>query len=1006
MALTRIKTDQVLDGTITNDDLASDIALNTSGDITTSGDISAADISAANVTLTGELNGPATFYIDPAPHDPDTDGATNGLVVIRGDLQVDGTTTTINSTTMEVDDLNITLASGALNAAAADGAGITVDGASATIIYDGTNDEWDFNKDINVTGNISSGAITSSSTIQGTAYLVGSTVIVNTNRDLTNIGTISSGAITSTGAIKTDYNDTIAMDYAAGSGDYYKGMTGTSFASGSTARGLHIFNFDNDTNLGINFWVGTNASKQFAARIDDTGNVGIGTTSPLEKLDVNSYTGISVNNNYAHMGSTVSGGMAIFGHNIKSDPGVNIIKSANTGYHSSMIKMYYNEGITFHATSGTQTAGDTFYNISGTTNELVRITNTGNVGIGISSPYKKLEVAGDIQLDAIDANIWLKSGATGTNGFINWTFNTNDSVFNKIGMDYDTRATTGFHIDAGYPITIDATAAGGKAINFDISGVTKAVIDDVGNVGIGNTSPTSNLTIGSAQSDGLEFTYDGTNAYRHRIANYWNSNTDSRMDFEIGRSGGVAPQTILSVGYATNVGIGTTSPSAKLHIDQTGNTRNDGLFIERNGSTYGLNLYVDSDGYGVIGGNGGFTPDIIKLDFNQEYVGIGANPVNPLHIKQSNGSHLFALETSYATDRTGRGQISWRDSQNITGGIWTEYDGTNVSMRFGNLYSSGYNTNTSMIIRGNGNVGIGTDSPDALLDLQGVTASSSPILRFTGTGNASQGDVIGQIEFYNSDTTDNTAGIMGKIRAIAGPSGGEGSLQFLVDMPSEGADAATVALHLNANGNVGIGDSTPEAKLEVYHAGGGVGSTDKSFIVNNNAHGSKAPAFSVRGDNIISGGENDQFYYMSKVYYRAYVASSSGAHWYRVAKLPSRDVFEVTFNTTGGWYGPGSTTIHIMRDWNLNNLGVATISKVFSQYVTNVRMQSDNGGGSWYLEAYFSSVNSNQLSDFMRVAIRPLGPSANSAASVDNILLDNFGQDPANLTYTSASIAL
>ena len=125
------------------------------------------------------------------------------------------------------------------------------------------------------------------------------------------------------------------------------------------------------------------------------------------------------------------------------------------------------------------------------------------------------------------------------------------------------------------------------------------------------------------------------------------------------------------------------------------------------------------------------------------------------------------------------------------------------------------NANTRLTIDSTGKVGIGTDDPDALLDLQGVTASSSPILRFTGTGNASQGDVIGQIEFYNSDTTDNTAGIMGKIRAIAGPSGGEGSLQFLVDMPSEGTDAAIVALHLNGNGNVGINEVAPEAKLHV-----------------------------------------------------------------------------------------------------------------------------------------------------------------------------------------------
>jgi hypothetical protein len=102
-----------------------------------------------NITTTGYLAGPATFTIDPAAVGDDT-----GTVVIAGSLQVDGTTTTINSATMTVDDLNITLASGAVNASAANGAGITVDGASATIIYDGTNDEWDFNKNIHVAGNV------------------------------------------------------------------------------------------------------------------------------------------------------------------------------------------------------------------------------------------------------------------------------------------------------------------------------------------------------------------------------------------------------------------------------------------------------------------------------------------------------------------------------------------------------------------------------------------------------------------------------------------------------------------------------------------------------------------------------------------------------------------------------------------------------------------------------------------------------------------------------------
>ena len=104
----------------------------------------------------GYLGGPATFVIDPA-----TIGDNTGTVQIKGNLQVDGTNTTINSATLTVDDKNIVIASGAANAAAADGAGITVDGASATLTYTASNDRFAFNKELtvarvhgNVTGNV------------------------------------------------------------------------------------------------------------------------------------------------------------------------------------------------------------------------------------------------------------------------------------------------------------------------------------------------------------------------------------------------------------------------------------------------------------------------------------------------------------------------------------------------------------------------------------------------------------------------------------------------------------------------------------------------------------------------------------------------------------------------------------------------------------------------------------------------------------------------------------
>jgi len=108
-----------------------------------------------NITTTGYIAGPSTLTIDPAGV-----GDNTGKVVIAGDLQVDGTTTTINSTTVEVDDLNIVLGSGATNAAAANGGGITIDlgtDGSATFTYNSTTDEFSSNKDINanITGQVS-----------------------------------------------------------------------------------------------------------------------------------------------------------------------------------------------------------------------------------------------------------------------------------------------------------------------------------------------------------------------------------------------------------------------------------------------------------------------------------------------------------------------------------------------------------------------------------------------------------------------------------------------------------------------------------------------------------------------------------------------------------------------------------------------------------------------------------------------------------------------------------
>ena len=84
-------------------------------------------------------------------------------LIVTGNLTVNGTTTTLNTSELKVDDLNITLADGAADSAAANGAGITIDGAGATITYAHTGTKFVFNKPIDTGAN----NITTTGTIAG-----------------------------------------------------------------------------------------------------------------------------------------------------------------------------------------------------------------------------------------------------------------------------------------------------------------------------------------------------------------------------------------------------------------------------------------------------------------------------------------------------------------------------------------------------------------------------------------------------------------------------------------------------------------------------------------------------------------------------------------------------------------------------------------------------------------------------------------------------------------------
>jgi len=172
-----------------------------------------------NATLTGSLKGPASFTIDPA-----TVGDNTGTLVVAGNLQVDGTTTTVNSTTLTVDDKNIELGSVSTPSdTTADGGGITLKGGTdKTVLWDNANDNWTSSEHLNVaTGK--SYKVNNADVLNATT--LGSSVL---NSSLTSVGTIGTGtwegtdvadayvASASTWNAKATMDDAIAMSVALG----------------------------------------------------------------------------------------------------------------------------------------------------------------------------------------------------------------------------------------------------------------------------------------------------------------------------------------------------------------------------------------------------------------------------------------------------------------------------------------------------------------------------------------------------------------------------------------------------------------------------------------------------------------------------------------------------------------------------------------------------------------------------------------------------------------------
>ena len=100
--------------------------------------------------------------------------ATINNLVVAGDLEVQGNTVTVNTATLTVEDKNILLANGATSAAQAEGAGITIAGAGASIVYENVPDQFAINKNVEVEANLIVGGtlnVTGNVNLQSPAFI-------------------------------------------------------------------------------------------------------------------------------------------------------------------------------------------------------------------------------------------------------------------------------------------------------------------------------------------------------------------------------------------------------------------------------------------------------------------------------------------------------------------------------------------------------------------------------------------------------------------------------------------------------------------------------------------------------------------------------------------------------------------------------------------------------------------------------------------------------------------
>ena len=286
------------------------------------------------------------------------------------------------------------------------------------------------------------------------------------------------------------------------------------------------------------------------------------------------------------------------------------------------------------------------------------------------------------------------------------------------------------------------------SMQFQANSSERMRIDSSGNVGIGETAPSRALDIKSANPLNINTTSNNHIHFQVNDVTTGQYASSSSLPHQLCDSTGSSPR--LVVDSSGNVGIGTSSPSQKLEIDIDGTSQTAK-------ATGGGQLCIAQQGISSLNSSGG-----IELKTSTFENGYGAKIV-----AFDNGDLVFGLRNNSATF-----------------------------------------VERLRIDRESGNVGIGTSSPDAKLDVKASTATVEVAARFRKGSTADTGGHTMLIGLGTEDATWSKSAIGHQRNSQYDV----GDLIFCLNNDSgSGSDVSTSdeRMRITSSGNVGIGTSSP-----------------------------------------------------------------------------------------------------------------------------------------------------------------------------------------------------